>query len=206
MNCDEYKNLITISVFGELTNEELTELKTHLRDCPACADVYSRSEKLSDLCDQEENIPLPDKEKSWQIISAKILKKRSWLEGIAIPKPALQYPLVLLLLISSFAAGYFFRSDRIKSSQMAQLQMEIGQIRELAAVSLLRQESMNMRLEEIGLDATSAMPYGMPLGYLFGTILGSPGEEDPQSRTEKTSLLVDLALRFVRQIDQSETY
>lgn len=67
MNCDEYKNLITISVFGELISEELAQLKTHLRECSECSAIYESSGKLSDLSQQKENIPLPDKEKSWLV-------------------------------------------------------------------------------------------------------------------------------------------
>jgi len=69
MNCDEYKNLITVSVYGKLTPEEKSRLEVHLRDCSRCANIYERSEKLSDLNNQKDNIPLPDKEKAWQIIT-----------------------------------------------------------------------------------------------------------------------------------------
>jgi len=79
MNCDKYKDLITISVFGELTQEELNQLRTHLRECSECSAIYDSSGKLSDLSNQKDNIPLPGKEKSWQIISAKALKKERWL-------------------------------------------------------------------------------------------------------------------------------
>ncbi len=207
MNCDEYKNLITISVFGELTHEELTGLQAHLKDCPACTAAYESSEKLGDFCDQEENIPLPDREKSWSIISARALKKkRGWFEGVTTPRPVFQYAVVLLLLVVSFTAGYFFRSNKIRGSQLAQLQTEIGQIRELTAASLLRQESLSMSLREVGLNTASTTPYGVPLGYLFRPMFGSAEEEDAASRKEQTSLLVDLALTIVRQINQSETY
>ena len=207
MNCEEYKNLITIGVFGKLTHEELTQLKSHLRTCKKCATVYEKVDTLSDLSNQNETIPLPDKEKSWQIISAKAIKKRrSWFGSFVLQKPIIQYSFALLLLIVGFSAGYFFRSDKIKGSQLAQLQQEISQIREITAASLLRQESLNMRLREVGLDTASAMPYGMPLGYLFSTILGGTEEDNALSRTEQTSPLVDIALTLVRQINQSKTY
>jgi predicted anti-sigma-YlaC factor YlaD len=140
MNCDECKDLITISVYGKLAPETLTQLQAHLRECSGCATMYERSEKLSDLNNQKDNIPLPDKEKSWQIISAKALKKkRGWLERFALQKPVFQYSFVLLLLIVGFAAGYYFRSDGLKGSQLAQLQQEVSQIREISAASLLRE-------------------------------------------------------------------
>ena len=207
MNCDEYKNLITISVFGELTQEELAQLKTHLRECPRCAAIYERSERLSDLSDQKDDIPLPDKEKSWQIVAAKALKrKRNWFERFALQKPVLQYASVLLLLIVGFAAGYFIHSDGLDGSQLAQLREEVSQIREITAASLLRQESLNMKLREIGMSTPSVQSNEMPLGYLFRTLIGGTEEDFITAQSEQTSPLVEIALTLVRQINRSDVY
>jgi hypothetical protein len=207
MNCDEYKNLITISVFGELTPEEKTCLEAHLRNCPGCTNLYERSGKLSDLSKQKDNIPLPDKEKSWQIISAKALKRKgSWFERFAPQKSIFQYAFVLLLLVVGFAAGYFLRSDGLKGSQLAQLQQEISQIREITAASLLRQESLNMRLREIGMSTPLAQSDERPLGYLLRTLIGESNGNSIQPRSEQTSPLVDIALTLVRHINQSDVY
>jgi hypothetical protein len=207
MNCDEYKNLIAIHVFGELTQEESTRLKAHLRKCPGCAAIYERSEKLSDLSEQRENIPLPDKEKSWQIISAKTFKKkRRRLERLVLPKPVFQYALVLLLLGTGFAAGYFFRSDKIKGSQLAQLKQEISQIREITAASLVRQESLNMKLREIGMGTPLAQSDKISLAYLLRSWIGGTEQDVIPAQSLQTSPLVDLALTLVRQINQTDIY
>jgi hypothetical protein len=207
MNCEEYKNLITISVFGELTQEELTQLKAHLRDCPECAATYERSEKLSELSDQKENIPVPDKEKSWQIIAAKALKqKRGWLDRFVVQKPVFQYAAVLLLIVVGFSAGYFYRSAGLKGSQLAQLQEEVSQIREITAASLLRQESLNMKLREIGMSTPLVRSEERPLGYLFRTLVAGTEEEVISAQPKQTSPLVDLALTLVRHINQSDVY
>jgi len=76
MNCEECKNLITVSVYGKLTSSERTQLEEHLRECPECNRIYEKSEKLSSLFEDKEEIPLPDKEKSWGIISAKAVQKK----------------------------------------------------------------------------------------------------------------------------------
>ena len=207
MNCEECKDLITISVYGELSAESLSQLKAHLRDCPGCATIYERSEKLSNLNNQKDNIPLPDKEKSWQIISAKALKKkRGGFERFALQKPVFQYAFVLLLLVVGFSAGYFFRSAGLKGSQLAQLQQEVSQIREITAASLLRQESLNMKLREIGMSAPLAQQDERPMGYLLRTLIGESELNSTQSRSEQTSPLVDIALTLVRQINQSDMY
>ena len=207
MNCEECKDLITISVYGKLSPEALTQLKAHLRDCSGCSTIYERSEKLKDLNNQQDNISLPDKEKSWQIISAKALKKkRIWFDRFALQKPVFQYSFVLLLLIMGFAAGYFFRSDGLKGSQLAQLQEEIGQIREITAASLLRQESLNMKLREIGMSTPLAQPEEKPVGYLLRTLISDSKDNSIQSHSEQTSPLVDVALTLVRHIIKSEIY
>lgn len=207
MNCEECKDLITISVYGELTPETLTQLKAHLRECSGCAAIYKRSEKLKDLNNQQNNISLPDKEKSWQIISAKALKKnRSWVKSFAMQKPVFQYSFVLLILIVGFAVGYFFRSDGLKGSQLAQLQEEIGQIREITAASLLRQESMNMKLREIGMSTPLAQADERPMEYLLRTLISDREDNSIQSRSEQTSPMVDIALTLVRHINKSDLY
>ena len=207
MNCKECKDLITISVYGELTPEAQTQLNAHLRDCSGCASIHERSEKLKDLNNQQDNIPLPDKEKSWQIVSAKALKKkRNWFERFAMQKPVFQYSSVLLLLIVGFTIGYFLRSAGLKGSQLAQLQEEIGQIREITAASLLRQESLNMKLREIGMSTQFAQSDEKPMEYLYRTLISGSQDSSIQPGAQQTSPLVDIALTLVRQINQSGTY
>jgi hypothetical protein len=207
MNCDECKDLITISVYGELTSETLSRLKAHLRECPGCAAIYKRSETLSELNNKKDNIPLPDKEKSWQIISAKALKKkRSWIEIFAAQKPVFQYSSVLLLLIVGFAVGYFLRSDGFKGSQLAMLEQEISQIREITAASLLRQESLNMKLQEIGMSTPLAQADENPMEFLYRTLLSDSKDSSIQPGMEQTSSLVDMALTLVRYINRSDGY
>jgi hypothetical protein len=76
MNCEECKNLITVSVFGKLTPQEKRQLEDHLRECPECARIHEKSAQLSSLFEDKEEIPLPDKEKSWDIISSKAVQRK----------------------------------------------------------------------------------------------------------------------------------
>jgi len=72
MNCREAKNLITAGVYGRLTPEERAELENHSADCRACARLYEKSSPLLGLRAGagEEEVPLPDWDKSWSRISA----------------------------------------------------------------------------------------------------------------------------------------
>jgi len=77
MNCEECKNLITVSVYGKLTSLERSQLDDHLRECPECNRIYKKSENLISLFEDKEEIALPDKEKSWEIISSRAVPKKS---------------------------------------------------------------------------------------------------------------------------------
>ncbi len=214
MNCEESKNLMTISAFGKLTPSEKAQLEAHLQECPRCARIFEKVGKLSHLFNEKQDIPLPDKEKSWQIISAKALKRKSgWLERFMPRIPAYQFSFALLLLVVGFAAGYFIHSGWQRDGKMAQLRQEVLQIREIAAASLLRQESMNQRLREIGMSSLYAQPEEATWGSLLHTLRGADdlylslrgpavGQDVIQSLSDQTSPLVEIALAFARHMEQ----
>ncbi len=217
---------MTVSVYGMLTPSEKAQLEAHLQECSRCASIYKKVEKLSHPVNEKEEIPLPDKEKSWQIISAKAIKRKSgWLERFMPKRPVFQLSYALLLLVVGFAAGYFIHSGRARSADMAELRQEVLQIREITAASLVRQESLNYRLREIGMDFLLAQPDEGPLGSILqtlrgetATIVGPAPTDDPylffrdpavredfiQSLSEQTSPLVEIALAFARHIEKSK--
>jgi len=104
MNCEECKNLITVSVYGKLTSSERSQLKDHLRECPECNRIYEKSENLSSLFEDGEEIPLPDKEKSWGIISAKAVQKKVG-QTIFFPYKKLAFAVSALVIV--FLLGFF---------------------------------------------------------------------------------------------------
>lgn len=111
MNCEEIKNLITISVFGKLTDSEKAQLEEHLRECPKCAGMHEKSAQLSLLPEDEEDIPLPDKKKSWQVIQTESLHKRkSWKGLFTYQKRAFAASVIVVVFILGFLIGkrFFF--------------------------------------------------------------------------------------------------
>lgn len=227
MNCEESKNLMTISIYGKLTSSEKAQLQTHLQQCSKCASLFERSAKVSNLFNDKEDIPLPDKEKSWQIISSKALKRKGgWLERFIPRKPVFQFSFALLLLVVGFTAGYFIQTGWQRGGEISQLRQEVLQIRQMAAVSLLRQESLNKRLTEIGMNSLLRQPDEEPLGFLLRALtskadvdlppaslddpylfLGDPTirQDFIQSLSDQTSPLVEIALALARHIDQTFT-
>lgn len=215
MNCEESKNLITISIYGKLTPSEKAQLEAHIRECPGCASLYEKTEKLRGLFNEKEDIPLPDKEKCWQIISAKALKRKGgFLESFMPKKPVFQFSYALLLLVLGFAAGYVIRSGWQRNGELAQLRQEVLQI---------RQESLNNRLR--GMDMNSLQPEEGPLSSFVRTLRGESDIRvlpdpldnpylffrDPavreyfiRSLSEKTDPLVEIALAFAHHIEKSK--
>jgi len=228
MNCEESKNLMAISVYGRLTASEKDQLKAHLSECPRCAHIYEKVEKLNYLFDYKENISLPDKEKSWQIISAKAFGRQcGLLERFTPRKIAFQFSFALLLLVVGFGAGFFAHSGGRRSAEIAQLRQEVLQIREITAASLIQQESLSVRLRELGLASQLAQVDQGLQGILLRTLGGEtsfpsrPASiDDPyayltdpsarkkliQSLSEQTSPLVDIALALTRHIEQLKVY
>jgi hypothetical protein len=112
MNCEESKNLMTVSVYGKLTPLEKAKLDEHLRECQKCARIYEKSAQLSPQFDKKEDIPLPDKEKSWQIISAKAFQRKGgWKVFFPYNKLALAASALVVIFILGFIVGkqFFFR-------------------------------------------------------------------------------------------------
>ncbi len=224
MNCEESKNFITISVYGKLTASEREQLNAHLKECQRCARIFDKAGKLSHPFNGKEDIPLPDKEKSWQIIAAKTFKtKGNWLERFLPKKPAFQLSYALLLLVVGFSAGYFIHLNGHRDGEIAQLRQEVLQIREITAASLLRQESLNERLREISEGPLLAQADEGLLNAFLRTVRGDTGinvrsasvndpyvylidpearEEFIQSLSEHTSPLVEIALAMTRHIEQ----
>ena len=103
MNCEKSKNLITVSVYGKLTPSERTLLEEHLRECPECARIYGKSKNLSSLFEDEKKISLPDKEKSWEIISAKAIKRKN---GQTVFFPYKKWAFAASALVIVFILGF----------------------------------------------------------------------------------------------------
>jgi hypothetical protein len=204
MNCEESKNLMTISVYGRLTPAEKDRLETHLKECPRCAGQYEKVSRLSGLFVEKEDVPLPDKEKSWQVISADLFRKRPrWLTAHPSRKPLLGFSWALLLLVVGFGAGYFVRSGGQKNADMAQLRREVLEIREITAASFLRQESLNMGLRGMGSESLAAPAEENPLNSLLQVLVGDPHRrrEFLDSLSEQTSPVVEIALALARHME-----
>jgi hypothetical protein len=205
MNCEESKNLMTVSVYGKLTSSEKSRLEAHLQDCGRCAGQYEKVRKLNNLFTEKDDVPTPDMEKSWRIISAEVFKRRP---GRFIPyasrKPLFGFSLAFSLLAVGFLAGYLVHSDWQRDAEMTQLRREVLEIREITAASLLRQESLNIGLRGMRAESLAAPAEEEPLDSLLRTLLvdSAKRQEFLDSLSEQTSPVVEIALALARQMER----
>ncbi len=205
MNCEESKNLMTISVYGKLTPSERSRLEAHLQECVRCAGQYEKVRKLNHLFIEKEDIPLLDMEKSWRIISADVFKRRRRGPRPRIfTKPVFAFSMALSLLMLGFVAGLLVRSGGLRNGEMAQLRREVLEIREITAASLLRQESLNMGLRGMATESLAAPAEEDSLDSFLQILLGDPvrRQEFIDSLSEETSPVVEIALALARHMER----
>ena len=71
MNCKECRNLITFYAQDEVSPDEKRLLEEHLEECSPCSQVLKRERVIIESVDRDsKNLPSPDWEASWRVISA----------------------------------------------------------------------------------------------------------------------------------------
>jgi len=113
MKCQKAKNLITIGIYGQLTKRQKQELESHLKECVACMRLYQKSAPLMNLRLRQREIPSPDLEKSWSIISKQTMPRRRYSKII----PAQKWVLVASSLLIVFILGYFAGKEVLNTRQ-----------------------------------------------------------------------------------------
>jgi hypothetical protein len=114
MDCREAESLVTAGVYGRLTPEERATLEGHARTCPACSALLEKWAGVHELRarTREDDVPLPDWEKSWARIAAGTVATRRR-RRFTFGRPALGWPVwarraaAAASVILIFAAGYF---------------------------------------------------------------------------------------------------
>lgn len=238
MKCSKIREKFSDFLIGEIDEITRKEVQEHVTGCSLCREelevLSAIWAKLGVLPDEQPSkhvrtrfyAMLEKYKRSQELEKArprpgKILE--GWLERWAPRKAVFQFSFAFMLLVLGLAAGYFIHASWQRGGEIALLRQEIQQIRQIASVSLLRQESLNERLREIGSSSRLEQPDEEPLASLLRTVgsdtnINSPlaSIEDPylfpgypivkqelaQSLSEQTSPLVEIALALVCHIEQ----
>lgn len=113
MNCQKAKDLLAAGVFGRLSPVQRRDLEEHLKDCPACARLYEKTAGIMGLREKEKDIPLPDLEKSWKVVSNSLEDRRRPRRML----PAQKWVLAACSLLAVFVLGYFAGKSVLKSGR-----------------------------------------------------------------------------------------
>lgn len=79
MNCETFQELLVERIYGRLTEEREAALEKHARECAGCALALERSLGVENALEPGDDIPMPDFDRSWRTIQARVQKKeRPW--------------------------------------------------------------------------------------------------------------------------------
>ncbi len=72
MNCNDCRDLIVAGIYGTLPSQEKKDLEEHAQACPGCAQILRELGGYLGLLVEKKEIPLPDWERSWEVISERM--------------------------------------------------------------------------------------------------------------------------------------
>jgi len=104
MNCENAKDIILMQIYGRLKPEEKAQWDAHLKECPRCARMSRKLLAHHDILTEQTDIPLPDWEKSWDIISSRTFDET---HHIRRNLPAFKWVTAAASLLVVFLLGYF---------------------------------------------------------------------------------------------------
>ena len=104
MNCNKFRDLIVVSIYGKLTDQEKGDFDDHRRECEKCEALYKTTAEFAGIYEDKNDIPLPDWEKSWSVISDKAFRKKRF--GFSFV-PSVRFAAAAAAVVVVFAVGLF---------------------------------------------------------------------------------------------------
>jgi HEAT repeats len=179
MTCDEAKACFADDWCGMLRARERAELKRHLEDCAACRQESAGLESLWTKLDS-----LPAEEPSPQLRDRFYAALGAYGEGFSAASTRERRKAGFSWLPVSIAAalviglglGYAVSSQKTgrESTEIAQLRGEVNGMRELVALSLLRQQSASERLRGVSWANQVESSDGQVLAALLDSVNHDP--------------------------------
>jgi len=234
MKCKQIKGKFSDYLIGEIDEFAQKEIQEHVTACDSCREEL---ESLSAIWTKLG--VLPEEQPSHNVrarfyttleeYKQKMQQEKTrpklgilldgWFERMMPRRPAFQFSLALILLVVGLTAGYFLHAGLQGGGEIDQLRQEVRQVRQITAVSLLRQESLREQLKNAGLSSQVELPDDETLADFLRSvnsdttpdsrlaILDALFPQSPKIRqelarslSEKTSPVVEIALAFSQQI------
>jgi len=104
MNCNEFKDLVVVGIYGKLTEREKAEFDGHRSGCERCEALYKSTGEFSRIYDDKNDVPLPDWDESWNVISNEVFRKKRFSFSFA---PGMRFAAAAAAVVVVFAVGLF---------------------------------------------------------------------------------------------------
>lgn len=76
MNCEDFKNMLITGIYGRLNPGDQEAMEDHVRHCQSCEAAYREAKTYLGAFESNDPVPLPDWDKSWDVIAARALKPK----------------------------------------------------------------------------------------------------------------------------------
>jgi len=189
MNCDQLKKIIPDFLLDNLAENERAKFEAHLLSCPACKQDV---ETLTTLWMKLGSIPAEQPSAELRLRFDTMLEAyeqgikqakprpglyymiNTWLEKWFPKQPIFQFATVVLLLIFGLIIGSRLNILKTNNGEMAQLRIEVQNMRRMVAISLLKQQSPSERLQGVSLSYQLEQPNSEILTTLINTLNFDP--------------------------------
>lgn len=190
MTCDKIREKFADYLAGDLDEKTLREVRGHLTECPSCrAELETLSAIWTKLGVLPREQPSPDlREKFYGTLEAYLADMEGEMEkpglgrslsgfaALLMPRrPFYRAALALALLAVGVGGGFWLGARRPSiRNEISSLRLEVGEMRQTAALSLLRQPSSSDRLMGVSWAENVRQPARPTLDALLRTL-----NEDP---------------------------
>jgi hypothetical protein len=104
MNCEEFKDVLVVRIYGELPADREEAFQRHAGECRDCAQVFARTQEIHGTMDIGDDIPEPDWEALWRVIRERSRKKR-WRLPALMEWPRRRFAVVAAAVAAVFIIG-----------------------------------------------------------------------------------------------------
>jgi hypothetical protein len=180
--CEQISALMPDYLHNRLQPEQASVVKAHLEGCAACSEEAELWNRLGALPQEQPSPALASRfnamletyqEGRWEHRNLQ-RERNKFLDFGAIVAwartPALSMGWAVALLLAGFFGGRYLDRDTKQKDQMAAVQQQLLDMRELVVVSMLKQQSPSERLQGVSFSMDQKQPDGKVLEALLHTL------------------------------------
>lgn len=189
MTCQDIREKFPDYLIGDLSQKEKEQMKNHIAACPSCREEL---ESLNAIWTKLGVLPevQPSAKMRTQFYTmledykndlgeekpnARFLEQlKNRFRPVWTGRPAFQFSFSLFFLFVGLTAGYFITGSRGRPAELSDLRLEVQNMRQTLAVSLLDQPSASERLRGVNLSVNTKKPDSGLIEALLNTLNNDP--------------------------------